>query len=125
MGSRKAEDEADGLRICPGGGEVVEGGFGGFDYVAFDEGRALGGALLGGLDAAFPFENGPAGEVVLGEFGEDGGEIDLPVAGGAEAARTLQPGLIAAVDSLAACGIKFGVFDVKHFDARMIEIEEL
>lgn len=108
-----------------GGGEIVEGGLGRLDDVALDEGGALGGALFGGFDAALPFENGPAGEIVLGEFRKDGWEIDLAVAGGAETARALQPRLITAVNALAAGGIKFGVLDVKHFDAGVVEVDEL
>lgn len=108
-----------------GGGEIVEGGLGRLDDVALDERGALGGALFGGFDAALPFENGPAGEIVLGEFRKDGWEIDLAVAGGAETARALQPRLITAVNALAAGGIKFGVLDVKHFDARVVEVDEL
>lgn len=93
--------------------------------MALDEGSAFGGALFGGLDAAFPFENSPARKIVLSKLGKNGGEIDLAIAGGAEATGAAEPGLIAAVDALAAGGIKFGVFDVKHLDAGVVEINEL
>lgn len=123
--ARKAEDGAEGFRIGAGGGEVVEARLRGLDDVALDEGGAFGGALFGGFDAALPFENGPAGEIVLSELAEDGGEIDLAVAGGTKASGAREPRLIAAVDALTAGGIKFGVLDVKHFDARVIEVDEL
>ena len=119
----EAEHFAVGGLVGAGGGEIVECCRGGLDDVARDEGGAFGGALFGGLDAAFPFEDGPAGEIVLSQFGEDCGEIDLAVAERAEAAGAIDPRLKAAVDALATGRAELGVLDVKHLDALVVEVD--
>src|ERR1700688_4871483 len=81
-------------------GEIVEGPAGRLDDVASDEGGALGGALVAALDAAFPFEHGPAGKVVLGELGKNAAEIDLSVTQRTEPAGPVDPGLEPAIDAL-------------------------
>ncbi len=45
--------------------------------MGFDEFRAFAGAVFGMLQRAFPFDHGPAGEIIGGHLGEDGAEIDL------------------------------------------------
>ena len=57
-----------------------------------DEFGAFARAVLGMLEAAFPFDHRPAGEVVGGQLGEDRAEVDLAVAERAEAAGALHPG---------------------------------
>src|ERR1700689_180445 len=94
----QAEHAAVGGLVGAGGGEVVESCGGGLDDVARDEGGAFGRALFGALDAAFPFQDGPAGEIVLRQLGENCGEIDLAVAERAETAGAINPYLIAAVN---------------------------
>ena len=111
--------------VCAGRGEIIEGGGSGLDNMALDEWGAFGCALLGALDAAFPFEDGPSGEIVLSQLGEDCGEIDLAVTKGAEASGAINPGLIATVDALAATGAELSVLDVKHLDALVIQIDVL
>ncbi len=69
-----------------GGGEIVEGLFGDTDDVVANECSTFAGAIFGVLEAALPLQDGPAGEVVLRELGEDGAEVDLAVAERAEAA---------------------------------------
>src|ERR1700744_683081 len=98
----EAAHAAVGGLVGAGGGEVVEGGGGGLNDVSSDEGGAFGGALFRALDTAFPYEDGPAGEIVLRELGKNCGEIDLAVAERAEAAGAIDPGLIATVDALPA-----------------------
>src|ERR1700685_4446729 len=105
----KAEHAAVGGLVGAGGGEIVEGGGGGLDDVARDEGGAFGGALFCALDAAFPFEHGPAGEIVLRQLEKNRGEIDLAAAERAEAAGAIDPGLIAAINALATAGAELGV----------------
>ena len=70
-------------------GEVVEGLLGHADDVGVDEGRAFARAVLGVLQAAFPFQYRPAGEVVLRELREDRLEVDLAIAERAEAAQVV------------------------------------
>src|SRR5690348_8250967 len=87
------EDLAVRRAVGAGGGEVVEGPLGDADDVARNERRPLGSALLGMLQRAFPFEHGPAVEVVAGKGGEDRREVHLAVAGRAEAPCPLHPRL--------------------------------
>src|SRR6266446_2923589 len=95
------------------------------DDVVGDERRALGRSLLGALDTAFPFEDGPAVEAVLRQFGKDSSEVHLPIAGRAKTPGAIDPWLISAVNALAPAGTKFRVFHVKHLDALVVEIEVL
>jgi hypothetical protein len=78
-------------------GEIVESPLGHADDVAADELRAFAGAVLGMLQAAFPFEHGPAGIIVLRQLREDRAEIDLAVAQRAEAAGAVDPAAVAAI----------------------------
>ena len=109
--------------VCAGAGEIIEGGGGGLDDVFGYKGGAFGGALLGALDAAFPFQYGPAWKIVLGELREDSFEIDLAIAQGAESSGAIDPGLKASVDALAACRKELGILHVKHFNAVVIEVD--
>src|SRR5215204_5899887 len=62
-------------RIGGRAGKVVERLVGDADEVVADERRTLGRALLGVLEAALPFEHGPALVAVLRHLGEDGLEV--------------------------------------------------
>ena len=76
------------------------------------------------LQAALPFIDRPAGEIISRELREDRLEIDLPVAERAVAAGALEPSLVAAVDALLGGRIELGVLDVKHLDAFVIDVDE-
>ena len=89
-----------------------------------DEGRAFRGALLGMLEAAFPFEHRPGVVVVGGELGEDRAEIDLAVAQRAEAAGAVDPRLVAGIDALAAVRVELGILHVKRLDALVVDVDE-
>ena len=58
---------------------------------ARDEIGPFAGAVLGVLQAAFPFDHRPAVKAVLRELGEDAAEIDLPVAEASGSARRGSP----------------------------------
>ena len=75
------------LAVRAAAGEIVESLVGHPDEVAVDERCAFRRALLGMLEAAFPFEHRPAGIVVARKLREDAGEVDLSVAERAETAR--------------------------------------
>src|SRR5262245_35048407 len=94
------------------------------NHVPADEWRAFACTVLGMLQAAFPLEDGPTVVTVLRKLAEDAREVDLPVAGRAEATRPIEPILIPAVDAGAAARPELGVFDVKRLDALVIEIDE-
>ena len=57
------------------------------------------------------------------EPGEDRGEINLTITQRPKAARPRKPGLIAAVNSLAAIRPEFCVLHVKHFDSFVIDVD--
>src|SRR5579885_2744146 len=120
---RKTQHAAIGLLVRAGAGEIVERRFRCFNDVPSDKGSAFAGALLGALDAAFPFEHGPATVTVLRELRENGLEIHLAIAERTETARAPNPGLKAAVNPLLASRAKFSVLYVKHFYARMIVVD--
>src|SRR5215510_3448609 len=82
--------------VGAGGGEVVEYPVGDLDDVVGDELRALARRNLGMLQAAFPFIDRPAGEIIGGEAREDALEVHLAVAERPVARRALQPALVAA-----------------------------
>src|SRR6478672_2495094 len=88
-----AEHGAVGRRIGVSLDEIVERPLRHPDDVVADETGALGGAVLGVFQAAFPLQHGPAVEVVAGQLGEDALEIDLSVTGRAEAAGATDPRL--------------------------------
>src|SRR6185312_8636507 len=100
------------------------GALGDLDDVLADEGCAFLRALLGVLDAALPFQHGPARVAVLGELAEDRAEVDLAVAQRTEAAGAIDPALVAAIDTGAAVGTELGVLHVEGADALVIEIDE-
>src|SRR5271166_4000514 len=93
--SLQSERAVDLLLVDRAGGEVVERLLGHPDHVMLDELGALARAVLRMLQAAFPFQHRPGRVAVLRQLREDAGEIDLPVAERAEAARPLDPGRVA------------------------------
>src|SRR5262245_36643776 len=93
--------------------------------MAGDEGSALPRALLGALDAAFPFQDVPAVEACLRQQREHPPEIDLSVAQGTESSGSLRPRLIPAVDAHPAAGLELGVLDVEAGNALPVEFDEL
>ena len=70
-----------------------------------------------------PTQHRPAVKIILGELAENRFEIDLPIAQRTKTPRPLLPVLIAAVDPAAPVAAEFGIFDVKRFDSRMIDID--
>ena|ERR1700682_241143 len=111
--------------IGAGTGEVVERLLGRVNDMTGDEGGTLSRSLLGTLYTAFPLHHGPAAEAVLRQLRKDTGEIYLPVTQRAEAPSPFDPGLVTAVDTLPARGMKLRIFYMEHLDAIVIEIEEL
>src|SRR6202008_3628240 len=93
------------------------------DDVIADERSTFTGAFLRMLDAAFPFQDGPALEAVLRKLGEDRAEIDLAVAKRTEAPGAVDPRLEAAIDAGAAIGIELGILHVEHLDAVVIDVD--
>src|SRR5262249_1888810 len=75
----ESEHATVGLLVRAGTGEIVEGRLCRFDDVIGDEGSAFARALLGALDTALPFEDGPAFEAVLSQLRKNRLEIDLTV----------------------------------------------
>ena len=69
------------------------------------------GAGFAVFQATFPFQRRPAVIVVLRQFAEDAFEINLPVTQRTEAARAVDPGLIAAIDATLGAGGEFRVFN--------------
>src|SRR5579864_536504 len=114
--ARQPQDFADGFVIGTRAGEIIEGSFRGFDDVPLDERRAFSRSLFAALDAALPFKNGPAREIVLGKLGKYGGKVDLAVACGAKTAGALDPRLVSTIDALLAGGNELRIFYVKHLD---------
>ena len=112
------------LLVGGAAGEIVECLFRHPDDVVLDEGRAFGRAVLGMLQAAFPFQHRPGIIAVLGELGEDAAEIDLPVAERAEAAGAVGPALVAGIDALPSGRIELGVLDVERLDPLVIDVDE-
>src|SRR5689334_2502324 len=110
--ARDAEDLAVRRLIGARRREIVEGFLGDPDDVRGDERRPFCRPVLGVLDGAFPFENGPARIIVGSELRKDRGEVDLPVAQRAEAPCPLYPALEAAIDALLAGRIELRVLDV-------------
>src|SRR5690606_25666315 len=100
--------------------EIVERLVGLADHVRGDEGRAFARAILGVLQAAFPFEHRPAGIAILRQLRENPAEIDLAVAQRAEAAWAVDPVLKAAIDPRSPGRIELRILDVEHADPLMI-----
>jgi hypothetical protein len=67
----KPEHPPIGRHIHSGRREIIEGPARRFDDVSLYEGCAFGCTLLGTLNAAFPFQHGPAVKSVLGELRKD------------------------------------------------------
>ena len=90
---------------------------------ALDEFGAFARAVFGMLQRAFPFDHGPAVEIVGGHLREDRAEIDLAVAERAEAAGAVDPALIAAIDALPAGRVELGILDVEHLDPVFVDVD--
>ena len=90
---------------------------------ARDEVRPFARAVLGVLQAAFPFHHRPAVKVVLRQLREDAAEIDLAVAERAEAPGAVDPGLEAAIDALPAGRVQLRVLDVEHADPVVVDVD--
>src|SRR5882672_11993647 len=104
-------------RVHAAAGKVVKRALGHADDVVGDERRTFARAVLRVLDAALPFQHGPAGVVVGRHLREDRGEVDLPVSERTEPARALEPGLEAAVHALFAGRVELGILHVEDLDA--------
>ena len=63
----QTENSSIAFNVGLAAGKIVKGYFCGLNYVFSYERRAFPRTLLGTLDAAFPFENGPAGVTGLGK----------------------------------------------------------
>src|SRR5690606_4159925 len=72
-----SEQPPVGRVVRPAGREVVECLLGDANDVVLDEFSAFACPVLGMLERAFPFDHGPAVEVVGGHLREHGAEIDL------------------------------------------------
>ena len=72
-------------------GKVVEGFLSGFNDMVLNELGSFSGALFRAFDTAFPFHYGPNIATVLGEFTKNGFKIDLPIAQGTVASRSVGP----------------------------------
>src|SRR5229473_8193906 len=68
FGLRETEHAPICRLIRAGLGEVIERRAGSLNDVTRDKGSALGRALLGALDAAFPFKHRPSLEIILCEL---------------------------------------------------------
>src|SRR5258708_691112 len=119
-----AEQVEIGRAVSSGLREVVERAVRHFDDMIGDELGALTRRHLGMLQAAFPFVNGPAGEIIRRELREDRLEIDLAVAERAVTPCALEPTFIAAINALLRGRIELGVLDMKHLDAIVIGVDE-
>src|SRR5678815_2426338 len=70
------KDRGSGISPSSGLRKIVERAVGHANDVVANECRSFARAILGMLQAAFPFEHGPAGIVVLRELAENALEID-------------------------------------------------
>src|SRR5580765_601050 len=102
----------------------VESGFRYPDDMTPDELGAFARAIIPILEAALPFQRGPAIEAVARQPREDLLEIDGAVAGTAKPAGALRPILIPAIHAAARRHPILGVLDVKSLDPRMVDIDE-
>ena len=73
--------------VHAGSGKVVEGARGDGDGIRGDAFGPFLCACGGIFQAAFPFQDGPAFEVVLRQFAEDALEVDLAISNGPNAPR--------------------------------------
>ena len=122
---RQPQHLLDHIAINIATGKIVKGFVRRCNHVLCNERRALGSALFGMLERAFPFENRPAIIAIMAKLCENLREIDLPVAKRPEATGAFFPARIAAINTRFTIGPKLGVLDVKSFDPLMIEIDEL
>src|SRR5882757_4285567 len=72
--------------------------------------------LLAALDATFPFQHRPSGEIILCQLGKYGAEINLPITRRTKPSGSIDPGLVAPVNALPAGRTKFRILHVKHFN---------
>src|SRR5690606_14675409 len=119
----QSEDAPVGSLVGAGGGKVIKAPVGGADHVPADERRTLARAILRMLQAAFPFEHGPALIAVLRELAEHLREIDLPIAGRAEASRSFHPVQVAAIHAGAATGAELRILHMEGANARVVVID--
>src|SRR5690349_14037941 len=89
-----------------------------------DEARALGGAVVGVLQAALPFERRPAVIAVTRKTAENAAKVDVTIAEAAKPSRPIEPVGIAAIDAAARTFDELGILDVKRRDAVMVTIDE-
>jgi hypothetical protein len=83
-GAVQAKQPPVDARSLQGAGEIIEGTVRRSDDVLADEPGPFTRTVLGMLEGALPLGDCPSRKVVLGELGEDGGEINLTVSEGPE-----------------------------------------
>ena len=118
------------LRVAPlvgrAAGEIVEGALGDANDVVVDEGRAFRGPVLRMLEAAFPFEHGPAVVVVAAASLEKmPAKSTWPSPSERKRPARLTQRLVAAIDALAAGRIELRILDVEHLDALVVDVDVL
>jgi hypothetical protein len=104
--------------------EIIESMLCGVNNVSGYERRTFSRSLFAALDTTLPFENRPAGEVILRKLRKNGGEIHLAITKRSETARPRNPGLIPAINSLPPARPELCVFHMKHFYSTVIDINE-
>src|SRR6202521_6311742 len=82
-------------------------------------------SLLAAFDATLPLQYRPSRKVILRQLGKNGAEINLPISRRTKPPGSIYPSLIAPVNALPACRTKLRILHVKHFDAIVIQIDEL
>src|SRR6516165_655742 len=112
------------LLVGTGGDEILERLLGYTNEVAPDELGSLARAVLGMLEAAFPFEHRPAVVAILSHLREDGTKIHLSVTERAEPAGAGHPGLKTRIDALPTGRIKLGIFHMEGLDPLVINVNE-
>src|SRR5438094_4377566 len=90
-----------------------------------DKRRPFRRSLFAALDAALPLQHGPTRKVILCQLGKDRPEIHLPVSGGPKPPRPVHPSLVSPVNPLPPRRTKLRILYVKHFDAAVIQVDEL
>src|SRR5699024_1100751 len=113
------------LLIRLGAGKIVKSLISCTDYIIVDEFGSPAGSIFGMLLAAFPFEHCPIFNVEFGELAEYFLKVNLPISDRTKSARPVNPGLIASVHAAASGGIKLGIFNVKHINFVVINIDKL
>ena len=110
--------------ISAGVSKVIKRFVGNANDVITDEDRAFPGAIFRMFQTALPFEHRPAVKVVCGQFGENSVKFYLSIAQRSEPARTINPGLIAAIDTLFRSRIEFCILDMCELDTVFVGIHE-